>query len=110
MDRYTLPRIVRVIGSKCHLHHNHNNETVLHGELSPVKDKQNSYVWPPHPALLEYSTDDFRVDTMDNKQGELFLLYRHLKNYKIYHAEASRKSTNKAKGIRIPQDFSGKHF
>lgn len=112
-----MPRIVRLINSsKCHLDHNHK-ESVLSSQSNSLlnlhREKQNTYVWPPtHAKAFHHSsnnnlTDDFKVDGLEGKQGELFLLYRHLKHYKIYHAEISRKSTNKTKGIRIPQDFSG---
>jgi hypothetical protein len=43
-----------------------------------------------------------------NNNGELFLLYRHLKKYKVYHAINGKTSgTNRKKGIKIPQDFTG---
>lgn len=43
-----------------------------------------------------------------SNNGELFLLYRHLKKYKVYHAINGKTSgTNRKKGIKIPQDFTG---
>lgn len=44
----------------------------------------------------------------NNNNGELFLLYRHLKKYKVYHAINAKSGTNRKKGIKIPQDFTGK--
>lgn len=42
-----------------------------------------------------------------SNNGELFLLYRHLKKYKVYHAINGKTSgTNRKKGIKIP-DFTG---
>lgn len=43
----------------------------------------------------------------NNNNGELFLLYRHLKKYKVYHAINAKSGTNRKKGIKIPQDFTG---
>ncbi|XP_055540190.1 uncharacterized protein LOC129726936 [Wyeomyia smithii] len=39
--------------------------------------------------------------------GELFLLYRFMRNYKIYHAFNSKTGTNRKKGYKIPQDYPG---
>ncbi|XP_053695075.1 uncharacterized protein LOC128742672 [Sabethes cyaneus] len=39
--------------------------------------------------------------------GELFLLYRFMRNYKIYHAFNSKAGTNRKKGYKIPQDYPG---
>lgn len=40
--------------------------------------------------------------------GELFLLYRYLRNRKMYHGvNAKNGSTNRKKGVIIPQEFPG---
>lgn len=40
--------------------------------------------------------------------GELFLLYRYLRNRKIYHGINAKNGANRKKGVMIPQEFSGK--
>lgn len=43
--------------------------------------------------------------------GELFLLYRYLRNRKMYHAvNAKNGSTNRKKGVIIPQEFPGSYL
>lgn len=39
--------------------------------------------------------------------GELFLLYRFMRNYKIYHVFNSKTGSNRKKGYKIPQDYPG---
>lgn len=39
--------------------------------------------------------------------GELFLLYRYMRSYKIYHVFNSKTGTNRKKGYKIPQDYPG---
>ena len=56
---------------------------------------------------------DHNDDNCGNNKnnGELFLLYRYLKKYKIYHAINGKTSgTSRKKGIKIPQDFTGEFF
>lgn len=43
-----------------------------------------------------------------NKQnGELCLLFRHLKNRKIYHGLSMKNGSARKKGVMIPQEFPG---
>ncbi|XP_058819228.1 uncharacterized protein LOC131682066 [Topomyia yanbarensis] len=42
-----------------------------------------------------------------SSNGELFLLYRLMRNYKLYHAFNSKAGTNRKKGYKIPQDYPG---
>ncbi|XP_055632648.1 uncharacterized protein LOC129773113 isoform X2 [Toxorhynchites rutilus septentrionalis] len=39
--------------------------------------------------------------------GELFLLYRFMRNYKIFHVFNSKTGSNRKKGYKIPQDYPG---
>lgn len=39
--------------------------------------------------------------------GELFLLYRYMRNYKVYHVFNSKSGSNRKKGYKIPQDYPG---
>ncbi|XP_058446582.1 uncharacterized protein LOC131427427 isoform X2 [Malaya genurostris] len=42
-----------------------------------------------------------------SSNGELFLLYRFMRNYKLYHVFNSKAGTNRKKGYKIPQDYPG---
>lgn len=42
--------------------------------------------------------------------GELFLLYRHFRNRKIYHGFNAKNGSSRKKGVMIPQEFSGKLY
>lgn len=45
----------------------------------------------------------------DDEQGELFLLYRLVKQRNIYHGHNTKTTaTNRKKGVLIPQEFPGK--
>ncbi|KFB46196.1 hypothetical protein ZHAS_00014199 [Anopheles sinensis] len=39
--------------------------------------------------------------------GDLFLLYRYMRNYRSYHVFNTKAGTNRKKGYKIPQDFPG---
>lgn len=47
------------------------------------------------------------IEKTKPKNGDLLLLYRHLKDHKVYHLMNAKPSSRK-RGIRIPQDFQGK--
>ena len=108
LDRYSLPRIARLIAPKA-VHDDHQQK-------QPTKSKKlsavNHYLNPVNLSSTTTTTavnngdtnnsDDSKVDN-----GELFLLYRHLKKYKVYHAVNAKSGTNRKKGIKIPQDFTG---
>lgn len=40
--------------------------------------------------------------------GELFLLYRYLRNRKVFHGINGKNGASRKKGVIIPQEFSGK--
>lgn len=48
------------------------------------------------------------LDTAAQPNGELFLLYRYLRNRKIFHGINGKNGANRKKGVMIPQEFSGK--
>lgn len=48
---------------------------------------------------------DSMLKTKQN--GELCLLFRHLKNRKIYHGLSMKNGSARKKGIMIPQEFPG---
>jgi hypothetical protein len=112
LDRYSLPRIARLIAPK-----------TLHDDQQQQKQQQskskklstvNHYLHPINSTATTAAvnsnndtnnSDDIKADNSNN--GELFLLYRHLKKYKVYHAVNAKSGTNRKKGIKIPQDFTG---
>jgi hypothetical protein len=122
LDRYSLPRIARLIAPKSIYElHQYQQQQILQNQSNSLlskntkKQQQNHYLIHPNSnsshqsnGNINGSTDELKTDGNGNNNGELFLLYRHLKNYRIYHAVNSKSGTNRKKGIKIPQDFSGK--
>lgn len=82
LEKFPLPRIVR-------LSYDENMCTDTIASFSSTESNENSKIKPGN--------------------GELFLMYRHLKDHKVYHAVNAKASSNRKRGIRIPQDFQGKH-
>ncbi|CRK89732.1 CLUMA_CG003475, isoform A [Clunio marinus] len=129
LDRYSLPRIARLITSKSFCDDQHKQQS-QHGNQSNSilgKSKKLSSANHHHHHVHQQSSinsnqttattnisnsnemncsNDIKSD--NNNNGELFLLYRHLKKYKVYHAVNAKNGTNRKKGIKIPQDFTGK--
>lgn len=121
LDRYSLPRIARLIAPKAFYDDQQKQQSHSNSILGKSKKLStvNSYLHQ-HPInstqqqLTAAATnnsndtncsDDIKAD--NNNNGELFLLYRHLKKYKVYHAVNAKSGTNRKKGIKIPQDFTG---
>lgn len=118
LDRYSLPRVARLIvpqtkgiydekssavKSKKSVNHGSSSYPINSNQTNTSSHESNSHGSPQ-------SHDDIKVGpTMadNNNNGELFLLYRHLKKYKVYHAINAKSGTNRKKGIKIPQDFTG---
>ena len=101
LDRFTLPRIARLIAPKSFYEVHHQQQQSQSNSLLSKK-KSNQYAPQlPSPQSTNSTGDDCSTN------GELFLLYKHLKNYKIYHAVNAKNGTNRKKGIKIPQDFTG---
>lgn len=131
LDRYSLPRIARLIAPKSFYddqqkQQNHSNSilgkskklsTVNHylhhhqqqQQQQPINSNQNQLTTATNNSNGSGNdtncSDDIKAD--NNNNGELFLLYRHLKKYKVYHAVNAKSGTNRKKGIKIPQDFTG---
>jgi beta-mannanase len=111
LDRYSLPRIARLIAPKVvHDDQQQQKQQAKSKKLSTV----NHYLHPINSSSTTAAAvnsndtsncDDIKADNSNN--GELFLLYRHLKKYKVYHAVNAKSGTNRKKGIKIPQDFTG---
>lgn len=122
LDRYSLPRIARLIAPKAFYdqqQQKHSNSSSILGKskkLSTVNHYLHQHPITSNANQLTAATnnssgndtnssDDIKAD--NNNNGELFLLYRHLKKYKVYHAVNAKSGTNRKKGIKIPQDFTG---
>lgn len=112
LDRYSLPRIARLIAPKAFYDdqlRQPNSNSILgkSKKLSTVNHylHQHPINSNQQPSNDTNCSDDIKAD--NNNNGELFLLYRHLKKYKVYHAVNAKSGTNRKKGIKIPQDFTG---
>ena len=129
LDRYSLPRVARLIVPQTKgiydekLNQSSNSmavkskKSVNHGNNSyPINSNQQQMTTNSHEsgngANYQQQHDDIKANATtviadNNNNGELFLLYRHLKKYKVYHAINAKSGTNRKKGIKIPQDFTG---
>lgn len=116
LERNSLPRIARLIApSKASTNYDEkvNQSSASVGAKSSNKKSTNHGQYQPMMPINVCSDttqatghDDNNIGGSNN--GELFLLYRHLKKYKVYHAiNGKASSTNRKKGIKIPQDFTG---
>lgn len=82
LERYSLPRVIRL----------------------KYDDKFNTLL---SSSSNDSSLSDKKSDGKADLNGELFLLYRHLKGRRIYHGFNSKSGTNKKKGVKIPQEYQG---
>lgn len=102
LDHYSLPRIARLMAQK--------SSSI---DSSGKKAVPSTTTVCDTTASSTNCSDELKLSSQllldsNNNCGELFLLYRHLKNYKVYHAvNAKSSSNNRKKGIKIPQDFTG---
>jgi hypothetical protein len=111
LERYSLPRIARLIAPKAYYDEQQKKLFTQSSSMLSKSKKSNG----SNSQLLITSnqlqstdmnfSDDIKVDKSNN--GELFLLYRNLKKFKVYHAVNAKNITNRKKGIKIPQDFTG---
>lgn len=124
LDRYSLPRIARLIAPKAFYDDQQKQQNLSNSILGKSKKSSaaNHYLHqhPINPNQQQLTTaatngsndtncsDDIKADSSNN--GELFLLYRRLKKYKVYHAVNAKSGTNRKKGIKIPQDFTGECY
>uniref|UniRef100_A0A336M7L0 CSON013306 protein n=1 Tax=Culicoides sonorensis TaxID=179676 RepID=A0A336M7L0_CULSO len=86
LDKFALPRIVRLSYDE--------NISTLNTMTSFSSNESNN------------NNTSMEVEKMKPKNGDLLLLYRHLKDHKVYHLMNAKQSSRK-RGIRIPQDFQG---
>lgn len=112
LERNSLPRIARLIApSKASTNYDEkvNQSSASAGAKSSKKSTNHGQYQLAMPITVCSDTQPAGQDDIaDHNNGELFLLYRHLKKYKVYHAINGKTSgTNRKKGIKIPQDFTG---
>lgn len=117
LDRYSLPRIARLIAPNSFYELQQQHKQGQSNSLINKAKKPTSNAYLMHPSNSAHQatnsgsyhstncSDDLKADNINN--GELFLLYKHLKNYKVYHGVNAKSGTNRKKGIKIPQDFPG---
>uniref|UniRef100_A0A1B0D5L5 CABIT domain-containing protein n=1 Tax=Phlebotomus papatasi TaxID=29031 RepID=A0A1B0D5L5_PHLPP len=96
LHRNFLPKVARLITSES------NNENTL--DIYEVKNSEQNL------SKLQSLQDLSRLDSILNKPahktGELMLIYKQIRNRKLYHA-ISTKSMDSKKGIKIPQEYPG---
>jgi hypothetical protein len=137
LDRFSLPRIARLIAPSRGTHDESkvnqssnpamaaaaavakSKKSVNHGYPINSNQQQQQPTTTSHDSAKYQQHDDIKAANAtvaatataapadNNNNGELFLLYRHLKKYKVYHAINAKSGTNRKKGIKIPQDFTG---
>lgn len=113
LDRYSLPRIARLMAQKTSTTIS-DEETQQSTRGGKKMSTVNQFVQQQQQQVLEtISHDDVNTKSPattdnNNNSGELFLLYRHLKKCRVYHAVNAKSGSNsRKKGIKIPQDFTG---
>uniref|UniRef100_U5ENU1 Putative myosin-g heavy chain n=1 Tax=Corethrella appendiculata TaxID=1370023 RepID=U5ENU1_9DIPT len=105
LERFSLPRVVRLSYASDHLSNsnNHNssgNQTIL--STSSSNESTSNFI-------IVDSKKKSKSDKLFSQHngGELFLLYRYMKDYKIYHIYNTKNGAQRKKGLKIPQDFPG---
>ena len=97
LERFSLPRVVRIT-------------TTATSKTFPDETMQSSSSNGSSASGASSTSVCNKKDILDSlhPNGELYLLYRYLRNRKIYHGFNAKNSSNRKKGVMIPQEFSGK--
>lgn len=95
LDRFSLPRVVRVTSTP-----------IKFGGDETIQSSSSNGSSSGASTSLVSNKKDLQQSTKQN--GELFLLFRHLKNRKICHGLNMKNGTARKKGVMIPQEFQGK--
>jgi len=96
LEKFSLPRVVRISAKK-----EFSDETMQ----SSSSNGSSSASANSSTGVIQKTTKDMTDTQQPN--GELFLLYRYLRNRKIYHGVNAKNGANRKKGVMIPQEFSG---
>lgn len=99
LDKFSLPRVVRISMAKKEFSDETMQSSSSNGSSSTSAVSSTGVI---HKTTTKDSTDP------QQPNGELFLLYRYLRNRKIYHGINAKNGANRKKGVMIPQEFSGK--
>lgn len=98
LHRNFLPKVARLITSES------NNENTL--DIYEIKNSEQNL--PKLQSLQDLSRLDSILNKPAQKTGELMLIYKQIRNRKLYHA-ISTKSMDSKKGIKIPQEYPGEN-
>jgi len=111
LDRYSLPRVARLTTVNDLIQYNQqtikssssgdSNTSSLSGDLQQQKKNK---------PVSSIGVQQQQQQQQQQQPGELFLLYRHISDHKIYHGFNTKSNglTTRKKGIKIPQEFPGK--
>lgn len=77
-----------------------NESNLVDTSISSSNNKNNNKKYTNNKSTFSHQS-----------QGELFLLYRHLKDHKMYHLYNTKNGgANRKKGLKIPQDYPGENL
>ncbi|XP_059616321.1 uncharacterized protein LOC132261495 isoform X2 [Phlebotomus argentipes] len=96
LHRNFLPKVARLITRES------SNEDPQ--DIYDMKSSQQNL--PKLQSLQDLSHLDSLLNARPQKAGELMLIYKQIRNRKLYHA-ISTKSMDWKKGIKIPQEYPG---
>lgn len=107
LERFSLPRVVRLThtttaAATTNATTEFSDET-LKSSISNGSSNASASS-SPHSVTS-------KKQVIESTNGELYLLYRYLRARKMYHGvNAKNGSTNRKKGVIIPQDFPGTEY
>lgn len=109
LERFSLPRVVRVVQQKVY-HEATSSSSNVSAASTPTSNSPMSTMVATNTSTIDANAGNV-VATAANVEstngGELFLLYRYLRNRKIYHGVNAKNGASRKKGVLIPQEFSG---
>ncbi|XP_063698932.1 uncharacterized protein LOC134829660 [Culicoides brevitarsis] len=88
LDKFPLPRVVRLT---------YDENVVCTNTMTSFSSNESNN---------NNTTTSMEIEKTKPKNGDLLLLYRHLKDHKVYHLMNAKASSRK-RGIKLPQDFQG---
>lgn len=98
LDRFSMPRVVRVTTAALKF----SVETIQSSSSNGSSSGGST-------SVLNGNTkkDHQQLSTNSKQNGELFLLFRHLKSRRICHGLNTKNGAARKKGVMIPQEFQG---
>lgn len=105
LERFSLPRVVRVLTAPSKF----SAETIQSSSSNGSSSAGSTSII--RSGASKKDTAEAAAAAGATKQnGELFLLFRHLKNRKICHGLNTKNGSTRKKGVMIPQEFQGKQM